>query len=348
MSGLIPETKISRYRAFWQRAETDRALVGTTISTFPSVRAIRGEGILQPESIDIAEHLREQDEEWEQWREASGDAIWTALPLWAFPWHLAIAGSPVRLDGGNLWGLPALDDWTQLERVHFDPTNPWYLKYRQILLALVEHAAGRYPVGLGPLLYAPPDGAMQLRGQDRLAMDFYDAPERVELLIERLTALVADATDALYALTPSYGGGYAGSSRYFWAPGQLVEGAEDVTFMTSPELHWRFVVPAHRALGRRFSHYFVHLHSAQLHTVANLLEVEEIAALEVTPDYGEDLRPYLPLFGQILERKPLLLHGVISIESARELLRALPSRGLALFCRCNSPEEARTVLRALL
>ncbi|MHB1415194.1 MAG: hypothetical protein ACYC1C_08075, partial [Chloroflexota bacterium] len=93
MPRVIPDQeKAGRFRAFWQRSETDRPLIGTTISTFPSVRAIRGDGTLRPADLDIAESLKELDEEWEEWRELMGDAMWVANPLWAFPWHTAMAG----------------------------------------------------------------------------------------------------------------------------------------------------------------------------------------------------------------------------------------------------------------
>jgi len=88
--------KVAEFRAFWRREETDRPLIGTTIATIPSVRAVRGHGILSPEDLDIEENVRELEEEREQWRDVSGDATWCANPLWAFPWHLAIAGCPRR------------------------------------------------------------------------------------------------------------------------------------------------------------------------------------------------------------------------------------------------------------
>ena len=80
----------------------------------------------------------------------------------------------------------------------------------------------------------------------------------------------------------------------------------------------------------------------------NLLDIDEIAAIEITPDYGEDLLPYLPLMRQILERKPLLIHGIMPVPEMQEMIRSLPSRGLALFCRCDSPEDAKVVLNSLL
>ncbi len=349
MATSSDEKKTERFRRFWTRAETDRPLLGATVATFPSMRAVRRDaGLLAPGDLDIDENVRELHEEWEAWRDVMGDAMFVATPLWAFPWHLAIAGCPVKRDADNLWALPGLDDWSELDRVRFDPGNPWFRRLVAITEALLKKAAGRYAIGPGPLLLGPPDLMMQLRGQEALAVDFYDAPEQVAALGKRAVNLCAEATHALYNMTPLYHGGRAGTSRYFWAPGEMAETAEDISFMTSPDLHRRFVVPLHEALGRRFPYTMLHLHSAQLHTVPALLEIDSIAAIEITPDFGEDLSPQIPLLGQILERKPLLLHGVISRDSAQKIMEALPARGLGIFFRCGSPQDAADLVAKLM
>ena len=273
--------------------------------------------------------------------------MWTANPLWAFPWYTAIAGCPVERDGDIVWALPALDDLGQLDRVRFDPANPWFCRLLEFTAALLEHGRGRYTVGMG-LAAAPGDLMMQLRGQDRLPLDLFDAPELVTALGECCVDFVANALDAHYAAVPRHLGGYAGTLRYFWAPDRLVESAEDLSFMLSPAMHRRFVVPLHRRLGRRYPHNIVHLHSAQLHTVATLLEVEEIAAIEITPDFGADMLPHLPTMAKILQRKPLLVHGIVSVDAAKEMIRTLPSCGFALFFRCDSPAEASATLDTVL
>ena len=349
MLKVIPnQEKLARFRAFWTRAETDRPLIGTTIATFPSMRAVRrSAGMVEPEDLDIQENLKEIDEEWEDRREVMGDAMFVATPLWAFPWHSAMAGCPIKRDADNLWAMPALTDWDQLERLRFDPDNPWLRRQVEFGRALVQHAAGRYPVGAGELMLGPVDLMMTLRGHERLALDMYDAPELVETLGRRCVDLCAGAVRALSAVVPPYLGGRAGTIRYFWAPGEIVETAEDISFMMSPALHRRFVAPLHRAMAQRFPNTLVHLHSAQLHTVSSLLEVAEIAAIQVTPDFGEDLVPLIPILSEILERKPLLVHGVMSLDTAKELMRVLPARGLALLFRCDTAAEAARVLNAL-
>jgi hypothetical protein len=343
------QEKIVRFRGFWTRSEMDRPFIGATIATFPSVRAVRREaGLVKPEDLDIQENLKELDEEWEAWREVMGDAMFVANPLWAFPWHLAMAGCPIKRDAENLWALPALEDWGQLDRLRLDPTNPWFRRQLEFTHALVRHAAGRYPVGGGQLMLGPVDMMMQVRGQERLALDLYDSPEMVHALGRRCVDLCASAVHALYAVVPTYQGGRAGTIRYFWAPGEFVETAEDISFMMSPALHRQFVVPIHRALSQHFPYTLVHLHSAQLHTVPALLDVEGITAIQITPDFGEDLVPKIPVMAQILERKPLLIHGVMTVASGQEIIRTLPNRGLALLFRCDSPGEAAKVLDSLL
>ena len=342
------EEKLPRYRAFWRREPMERPLLGTTIATFPSIRAVSGSGLLQPDDLDISENLRELDEEWEAWREVMGDAIWSATPVWAFPWHLAIAGCPIERDGENLWAHPAIATWDDLGVLAFDPENPWLKRLLELTAAIVEHARGRYPVGVGQLMLGPVDTMMQARGQEALALGFHDVPERVLELGACCAALSIAIAEAQIDVTPRYLGGYAGTIRYFWAPGGMVETAEDASFLTSLEAHRRFIVPVHRRLGGRFPYTIVHLHSAQLHTVENLLDLPEVAAIQVTPDFGEDLRPRIPVLRQILEAKPLIVHGVMAPEVVDALRHELPSRGLALFVRCESPAEAARTLDRLL
>jgi 5-methyltetrahydrofolate--homocysteine methyltransferase len=274
--------------------------------------------------------------------------MFVANPLWAFPWNMAMAGCPIKRDADNLWALPALDDWKQLDRLRFDPNNRWFRRQLEFTQALVGHAVGRYPVGAGQLMLGPVDMMMQLRGQERLALDFYDSPEMVLALGQKCVDLCAAAVHALYAVVPTHLGGRAGTIRCFWAPGEFVETAEDISFMLSPALHRRFAAPLHQALGQRFPYTMVHLHSAQLHTVPTLLDVDQIAAIEITPDFGEDLVPKIPILARILERKPLLIHGVLTVATGREIMRALPTRGLALLLRCDTPAEAAKVLDSLL
>jgi len=346
MSNSFEET-ITRYRAFWNRDATDRPLVGTTINPIPSIRAVIRDGILKPEDLDIEENLHELDEEWEQWKGASGDVIWAASPVWAFHWLTAIAGCPNQRRGDIVWIEPGLDTLDDLSGIELDRNHPWFRRLVEFISALVEHAAGRYPVA-APSLGGCADLLMHLRGPERLAADLYDAPEKVVELGARCVDLCEEVINAIYDVVPQYMGGYPGTIRFFWAPGRIIEMAEDLSIMMSPMSHHRFVAPIHQELGRRFPYNILHLHSVSLHTVDNVLEIPEVRAIEITPDFGVDMRPYIPLLERILERKSLIVHGVMTVEVMKELMDCLPARGLCLFCRCDSAEEGARILDAVL
>ncbi|MDP3064642.1 MAG: hypothetical protein Q8O40_15775 [Chloroflexota bacterium] len=348
MPKVIPESeKLQRYRAFWERASTDRPLIGTTINPMPSIRSIAKEGLLAPKDLLLEESLKEMEEEWQQWGEASGDAVWSASPIWAFHWLTALAGCRNARRGDIVWIGEGLHDWAQLPGVRFDRENPWFQRLAEFMQALARQSAGRYAVA-SPQLGQPADLLMHIRGPEKLAADLYDCPDKVAALVERCVDLSASAVAAAYELVPKRLGGYAGTIRYFWAPGQIVEMSEDVTIIMSPASHRKWVAPIHKALGSRYPYNILHLHSCSLHTVDNVLEIEEVTAVEITPDFGADMRPHVPLLKRILERKPLLIHGVMDIEEMKDLRGALPARGLALFCRCSTPAEAEKVLDALL
>ncbi len=343
------QEKLERHRVFWERTPTDRPMLGATISTFPSLRSVREtEGDLSPDDLYLEANVAELEAEWEEWELASGDALWSAFPHWAFPWHSAMAGCAVSRAADNFWVNPVRGGWDQLPSIRFDPANRWYRRLVEMTQALQDRSAGRFPVGIGPLMGGPADMMMEWRGREALAIELYDAPGRVLELGEACANLSADAAERLFEAAGSFQGGYCGTSRYLWAPGKMVETSEDISFMLSPAAHHRFVVPLHREIGRRFPYTVLHLHSAQLHTVPNLLEVPEIRAIEITPDFGEDMRPHIPLMARILERKSLILHGIMTVDAIKEMVQALPSRGFALFCRSDSPAQARELLSALL
>lgn len=350
MSGAISEReKIDRHRAFWERTKTDRPMIGATISTFPSLRSVRkAAGELSPVDLDLDAVVAELEEDWQQWSEVSGDAFWSAFPLWAFPWHSAMSGCAVSRSVDNFWVNPAARASEGSDSIRYNPSDRWLTRLIEMTEALKLRSGGRFPVGVGPLMVGPADIMMEWRGREPLALEMYDDPEKVLSLGRACASLCIEATERLLSVAGSCAGGYCGTSRYLWAPGKMVETSEDITFMLSPETHRRFVVPLHEQIGREFPYTVIHLHSKQLHTVPNLLELPEIGAIEITPDFGEDMRPYVPVMAKILERKSLILHGVMTVDSVKEMARVLPSRGFAMFCRCDSPAQAREMLGNLL
>ena len=341
------EEKTARFRAFWTRAETDRPLIAATLATFPSMRAVRRRsGLIEPDDLDIQENLRELDEEWEAWRGVMGDAMFVATPLWAFPWHSAMAGCPIQRDADNLWSLSGLDDWGQLEGLRFDPGNRWFRRQLELTEALVRHAAGRYPVSAGQLMLGPVDMMMQLRGQERLALDFYDSPDMVLALRTALRRSLRRCRPGHLRGRAAILGRPGGDDPLFLGAGGVRGDGGGHQLHDVTRAHRRFVAPLHRA-GPALSIPMVHLHSAQLHTVPNLLEVAEVAAIQVTPDFGEDLVPSWRSWRDSGAQAPAGPRRDVPRLGEGDHAR-LPARGLALLLRCDTAADAARVLGALL
>jgi len=127
----------------------------------------------------------------------------------------------------------------------------------------------------------------------------------------------------------------------------VVEFDEDHAFLFSPQRHQQFVMPSHRELNRHFDYAYIHLHSTQLHTLDNLLELDTLAAIELSPDYGASIPDLIPTIAKIQACKPIIFHGYLSAQDIRMVRERVPPEGLCLVSRVDTPEEAVRLQRAL-
>ena len=343
------EDKIKRNRAFWERAEVPRPLLGITGTYFPveALAAVAPTAAhLSPDDIDIEASLAACDREYESRREVMADLVWAAGALCGFPWVAAILGCKVYRAEDTFWREPVLADWAQLPSLRPSPDNPWLRKLRQVTAALVSHAQGRYPVGPS-LALGPVSVAASLRGPHQLALDLYDYPAQVRELLATCTEACVAAGLAQIELLPRFHGGAVNPIRHVWAPHWPTETQEDEAFMFSPEMHRRFLLQSQVQLGRALPGAYIHLHGTQLHTLDAIVEVAELAAIEITPDVGQSALELVPAIRKALARKPVLVHGFISLPEMRELMACLPARGLCLATRTDSPAAAAEMMAQL-
>jgi hypothetical protein len=344
------QEKIARQRAFWERENRDRPVIGFTGTYFSTgvTRSIRrAEGRIQPNDIVVDLVLEDSDRQFEMWRECTGDLFWTASPLFQFRWLAAAVGAPVFVGGDSIWAEPFIEDYAALDDLQISEENAWVQKLWELTDALTEHAAGRYPVAVNEFM-APLSALADLRGNTEFAFDLYDRPEDVGRGMERFSGIWATLTLAQYERLPAWFGGYTGAQRYIWAPGRIAEFNEDPVFMFSPSFHRRFVVPSHYQVVREIEYAYVHLHSTQLHTLDQLLDIQELKAIEITPDHGESIRDLLPAIGRVQARKPVIVHAFFTAEEVGMIIDNVPAEGLCIICRAETADEARRLQDAIL
>jgi hypothetical protein len=217
--------------------------------------------------------------------------------------------------------------------------NPWIQKLWQLTDALVAQAQDRYPA-LANEFMSPLSALADLRGNTQFALDLYDRPTEVKEALAWFTGAWSRLVNQQYQRIPNWHGGYASAQRYLWAPGRIIEFSEDPVFMLSARFHHDIVMPSHQVVLRQVEYPYIHLHSTQLHTLDRLLELDDLPAIELTPDYGVAILDLIPTVARIQARKPVIVHGFLSAADIRMIADRVPPEGLSIVGRAETPGEA--------
>ena len=343
------QARLDRQRAFWQRENHDRPVIGFNGTYFATdtIRMLkRREGRLTPQDIDVEGFLEDCDAQFAAWQDCTGDLFWTASALWGFRWLTAAMGQPLHVSGDSIWCKPILDNYSSLGLAVAED-NEWIQALWALNDALVKHAAGRYPVAAQEIM-APLTALAEVRGNTQLAYDLYDRPAEVQHAMSLLTETWVRLVSAQFKRLPTWHGGHTSAQRYIWAPGRIIEFNEDPAFMFSPRFHQQFIMSSHRELIRHFEYPYIHLHSTQLHTLDHLLKLDALPAIELTPDHGESIPDLIPAIARIQAHKPVIVHGFLSAQEMQMIIARVPPEGLCVVSRADTPEEALRLQDAVL
>lgn len=250
------------------------------------------------------------------------------------PWTEAIMGCPIKLvpESGASWAESCLADLSDIERLRLKPDNPWLQKLVEFTRVLTQRHQDDYCV-THTTMRGPIDMADALLGTERLCMAMLDQPRRVRALLEICTEAFIEIARAQWKVIPSAHGGYV--CRYgIWAPGHVTRTQADAASMLSPELYRREVLPFDLEVLRAFPYSIMHVHSAYPHIAQPFLDEEDVpSALQVgydQPPFGPGVEQLLPALREMLRRKPLVFHGVVTRQEFDLLLGELPAEGLLL------------------
>ena len=345
------KNKIARFKAFWARENHDRPIVGFTESYFPrgTIELLNcPDRQIHPEDVDIPAFLAQCDQLFERWNECTGDAIWSASPLWGLPWIRAILGFPIYVGKDTIWGKhkEALS-YEQIHRACDLNENRWLDLLLELGRRLSNHAKTRYPLGTicdG----APFSFISELRGLTDFAFDFVDCPEQVEKALFELTQCYTKVLNLYFDQLAPWHGGYGSGTRFIWTPGRLVEYDEDSNYLVSPQLHRKFVLPCHHQVVKNIEFAYLHLHSGQLHTLDNLLEDNQLVYYELCPDVGYDMGELIAALRKILRHRCVIVHAFFTAEQMAEIIESVPPQGLCILGRADTPEHAAELYEQVL
>jgi hypothetical protein len=166
-------------------------------------------------------------------------------------------------------------------------------------------------------------------GHGAMAELFIDDPALCEAFLNQCAEIFIQMAQCHHQRTPPF---LEGSVIYgLWAPGEAVRTQLDNAVLLSPGLYRRHALPADSRIFGAFQTVIIHVHSGCLHIADELLQADELDAVQVSIDHpgGPLATEIMPILERIRSVKPLLVTGPVS-STELEQLQALPAKGLAL------------------
>jgi DNA-binding FadR family transcriptional regulator len=341
--------RLALHRAFWAREKQTRPLASFRVGDFFFARHFQAalpllepDKTISPEMLNVSEFLPDYERMFRETEVLGQDGFWTGEPYTGIPWMEAILGCPIRAGKESFTSRPWLSSPAEaLEKVHFDPQNPWLAKYLEFTTALVKRSRGRYPVAM-PIMRGPTDILGALLGQQEMVVALMETdPQVMRRLIERVTRAFLSVIEAQRRLTPPFYGGSALGFYHVWAPGPAIWFQDDLSSILSPKLYRQFFLDSARMILTGHDHTAVHLHPNSFFILDELLTLENLKAVQVNKDIsGPGVKEMLPVLAKIMQTRGLILWGDLTVEELELVQKNLPCRGLALNVVAPTREEA--------
>lgn len=215
----------------------------------------------------------------------------------AFPWFnmdvfgpgVATAFMGARLDNssGSVWFWPPRDA-LHIQDIHleYDPHNPWLQRLKELCAVAMERWQGQVLMSmtdLGGNLDMP---AVFVTTQTLLT-DLYDYPDEVERLTWEAHTCWHHFYDEINAILQPTNPGYTDwSGIYSEQPSYMLQC--DFSYMISPRMFDRFVLPELRSTCQRLPRSFYHLDGVgQIPHLDHLLSIAELDGVQWVPGDGK-------------------------------------------------------------
>jgi hypothetical protein len=233
----------------------------------------------------------------------------------------------------------------------YDRNNVWWRRVQDVTRAMIARWDGRLAVGMTDL-GGNLDILASFRGTEGLLYDVMDAPEAVERRAAEMTALWLRYYDELDAIIrPSCRGTTCWSP--IWSRGKTYMLQCDFSYMISPAMFERFVLPDLVACCEHLDHGFYHLDGkGEIPHLDMLLSIERLRGIQWIPGDGQ---PPPEAWLQLLKRirdGGKLCQVFVTAEGARTIVRNLGGKGFLLAINEDGaafadPEQAQAFLGVL-
>jgi hypothetical protein len=198
----------------------------------------------------------------------------------------AMLGGQLNNSTGRVWFLP--NEERDIQDIHFEynPDNFWLKRVKDIYRAAVNRWHGQVVVGMTDMGGAL-DVLSTFRPSEKLLMDLYDHPAEVERLTWEINKLWFQVFDEINEIIAPVTPGYSDWSQIFSAEPTYILQC-DFSYMISPKMFRRFVLPELAASCRQLPHSIFHLDGVgEIPHQGMILSIPELGGMQWVPGDGK-------------------------------------------------------------
>ncbi|MFW6291008.1 MAG: hypothetical protein ACOC7V_01690 [Spirochaetota bacterium] len=256
-------------------------------------------------------------------------------------------GAPnVYINKDTTWSSPIIDDWDDAPPLEFDEENLWWRRTEALLSAGVEMIRERgYEAFVGaPDLNGPTEVLAGLRDPQRLALDFYDNPDRVTPALRNVQDAWFEAYRRTTEIVHRLGGYFCWMG--VWSERPMTDLQSDVSCLISSEMFDQHFLPFIAEQAREIDRTIYHLDGpGAIRHLDSLLAIDELDAIQWVQGAGAGrMSEWIDLLKRIQDGGKLI-HAACDPDEVPILCRALDPAGLLLVVNAGSEAEAEEIVR---
>lgn len=263
----------------------------------------------------------------------------------------SFVGSPYNLDEGTIWfdTKPIITDWDNHPEINLFQESPMWINAYTMMEYFLKRADGNYFVSMTDL-GGTLDIIASLRGSETLLFDFYDYPDEVLNLINKIDNIWIESYEKLQRLSEKYILG-SGGWLPLWCRERCYPIQCDICVMISPQQFEKFAMPSLIRQSQYLGKCIYHLDGpGELKHLDQILSIDRIDAIEwvPVPEDGRwtigDEKWYL-LYKKIQEKGKKLILRDVEPASIEKLLDSISPKGLFFTTYAQNEDEAKDIIK---
>ncbi len=274
-----------------------------------------------------------------------------AFPKWKLTFGPGVAagflGARVDPTPDTVWFSPPAPTAIQDLNLSSSADNIWWPRIRELTRRAVERWGSALCVAHTDL-----GGNFDILASfiptQQLLVELHDHPDDVARLVNQITLVWRRYYDDLNAIIHAAGRGTTPWAP-IWSPGRCYMLQSDFSYMISPRMFERFVLPDLAACCDALDHAMYHLDGkGQIRHLDILLSLRNLHGIQWIPgDGAPPPEEWLPLLKRI-RAAGKLCQLFVTPEGARTIVRALGGRGFAFYINQQmSQTQAQDLIRCL-